>query len=61
MSHRRVVVSDELPDLRFQVGHGGKASAAQTLSSNDAEDDLDLIEPGSMFRKVDKAYSVPLV
>lgn len=45
MSHRGVVVRDELSELRFKVCHRGEISAAQTLSLNDAEDDLNLIEP----------------
>lgn len=45
MSHRGVVVRDELPELRFKVCHRGEISAAQTLSLNDAKYDLNLIEP----------------
>ena len=58
VSHRGVVVRDELPELRFKVGHRDKISATQTLSLDDAEYDLNLIEPRAVFRKVDKANSM---
>jgi hypothetical protein len=59
MSHRCVVVLDELPDLKLKITHRGKVSATQTLSLDDAEYNLDLIEPRTVFREVDKANSMP--
>jgi hypothetical protein len=58
MGHCGVVIGHELSELRFQVGHREKISAAQKLSMNDPENDLNLIEPRTVFRKVDKADSM---
>lgn len=61
VGHRAVVIIHELPELRFKVGHRGEVSPAQTLSMNDTEDDLNLIEPRTVFRKVDKTDSMTAV
>ncbi len=58
MCHCRVVVDDKLPDLRLQIGDRLEVSTTQTFALNDAEYDLDLIEPGTVFRQVNKANSM---
>ena len=56
--HRGVVVGHECSKLRFEVVHRSEVSASQTLSMNDTEYDLNLIEPRAVFRKVDKSDSM---
>src|SRR3954452_12216919 len=58
MGHRRVVIDDELSELRFEVGHRGEAAAAQAFPVDDAEDDLDLVEPRAVLGQVDEADPV---
>src|SRR4051812_33013715 len=58
MGHRRVVVIDELSESRFEVGHRGEAAAAQAFPVDDAEDDLDLVEPRAVLGQVDEADPV---
>src|SRR5947208_6928637 len=58
MGHRGIVICHELSKLRFQVGHREKMSAPQKLSMNDPENDLNLIEPRTVFRKVHKSDSM---
>ena len=58
MGHGRVVVGDELSDLRFEVSHRGEVPAAQAFSLEDAEEDLDLVEPGAVFGQVNEADPV---
>ena len=58
VGHRRVVVGDKLSELRFEVGHRGEVAATQAFSVGDAKEDLDLIEPRTVFRQVDKADPV---
>src|SRR3954447_3612397 len=58
MSHRRVVVDDELSELGLELGHRGEVAAAQALSLEDAEEDLDLVEPRTVFRQVHEADAV---
>ena len=54
VGHRCVVVGDEFSDLQFERRHTGEVSAPQKLSMNDTENDLDLIEPRTVFWKVDE-------
>ena len=49
MCHCRVVVGNELPDLSLQIVDRLEVSTTQTFALNDAENDLNLIEPGTMF------------
>ena len=58
MGHGRIVVGDELSDLEFEFGHGGEVPAAQAFSLEDAQEDLDLVEPRAVFGQVDEADSV---
>src|SRR3954447_22889474 len=58
MSHGRVVVDDELSELGLEVGHRGEGAAAQALSSEDAQEDLDLVEPRTVLRQVHEADAV---
>jgi ribosomal protein S5 len=61
MGHGCVVVGDELSELGLKFGHRGEVAAAQALSMDDAEKDLDLIEPRAVFGQVDKTDAVALV
>ena len=58
MCHGRVVVGDELSDLGFECGHRGEVPAAEAFSLEDAEEDLDLVEPRAVFGQVDEADPV---
>ena len=58
VGHGRVVVDDELSELGLEVGHRGEVVAAQALSSGDAEEDLDLVEPRAVFGQVNEADAV---
>ena len=49
--HCCVVVGDELSDLGLKSGHRSEVSASQTFSLEDAEKDLDLVEPRAVFGK----------
>jgi len=55
VSHCGVVISNELPDPRLQIGNRFEASTTQTFALNDAKDDLDLIEPRTVLGQVDEA------
>ena len=52
MGHRSVVVVDEVSELIVEFWHRGEAAAAQAFAMDDAEDDLNLIEPRTVFREV---------
>ena len=54
MGHRWVVVADEVGELIAEFWHRCEAAAAQAFSMNDAEDDLNLVEPRTVFREVDE-------
>jgi hypothetical protein len=54
VGHRGVVVGHEFSELRFEVGYRSEVSTPQKLSMNDTEDDLDLIEPRTVFWKIDE-------
>ena len=56
--HCCVVVGDELSDLGLKSGHRSEVSASQTFSLEDAEKDLDLVEPRAVFGKIDEADTV---
>ena len=58
VGHGRVVVGDELAELGLEVGHRGEVAAAEALSMDDAEKDLDLVEPRAVFGQVDEADAV---
>lgn len=58
MGHGRVVVGDELADFRLQVVDRGKAGSAQRFAVQDAEEDLDLVEPRAVFRQEHEADTV---
>ena len=58
MGHGRVVVDDERSDLGLEFGHRGEVPAAQAFSLDDAEEDLDLVEPRAVFGQVDEADPV---
>ena len=58
MGHGRVVVGDELTNLGLEFEHRGEACATQAFSVEDAEEDLDLVEPRTMFGQVDEADAV---
>ncbi len=58
MGHGRVVVDDERSDLGLEVGHRGEVPAAQAFSLEDAEEDLNLVEPRAVFWQVDEADPV---
>ena len=51
---RAIVVLQEQFQVPFQVGKRDEIAAAHDLSHHDSENDLDLIQPGTVFRKVDK-------
>ena len=54
VGHGVVVVRDEVPQLVVQFVHRGEAAAAEAFAMDDSEDDLDLVEPGAVFRQVDE-------
>src|SRR4051794_32101489 len=58
MGHGRVVVGDELSELGLELEHRGEVAAAQALPVDDAEEDLDLVQPRAVFRQVDEADAV---
>ncbi len=58
MCHCGVVIGHELSELRFEVIDRSEVSASQTLSMDNTEHNLNLIEPRAVFRKVDKTDSV---
>lgn len=58
MGHRGAVIGHELTESRFEVGHRQDVSAPQLLSTNDPENDLNLIEPRTVFRQIDKSDSM---
>ena len=55
MGHGRVVVIQESAQLIFEVLEGGEVSASDDFSHDDAEDRLDLVEPGTVLGEVHKA------
>ncbi len=58
MGHGLVVVGDERSDLELEVRHRREVPAAQAFSMEDAEEDLDLVEPRAVFGQVDEADPV---
>ncbi len=54
LGHRAVVIFDERQDLAFQFLHGSEIAAFEHFSDQDAEPNLDLVHPGSMFGGVMK-------
>ena len=54
VGHRFVVVGDEVRQLFVQRVHRDEAAAAQAFAVDDSEDDLDLVEPGTVFRQIDE-------
>ena len=50
VGHRGVVVGDELSELGLEFGHRREVAPAQALALQDAEEDFDLIEPGTVLR-----------
>ena len=52
--HRTVVILDESQDLAFQLVHGSEIAAFEHFSDQNAEPNLDLVHPGSMFGGVMK-------
>ncbi len=50
LSHGLVEVGDECLDTLLEFGGGFETAPAQELAGQDGEPDLDLVEPGSMFR-----------
>lgn len=58
VGHRGVVVGDELSELGLEFWHRGEVAATQAFALQDAEEDFDLIEPGTVFRQVDEADAV---
>lgn len=52
--HRTIVIFDESQDLAFQVLHRSEIAAFEHFSNQDAEPNLDLVHPGSMFGGVMK-------
>lgn len=58
MGHGLIVTSDEFTNLGFEFGHRCEAGPTQAFSVEDAEEDLDLVEPRTVFGKVDEADPV---
>lgn len=54
VGHRVIVVHDEVPQLVVQFRHRGEAATTQAFAMDDSEDNLDLVEPGTVFRQVDE-------
>ena len=58
MGHREIVVFDKAFNLVCQMGHRSEAASTQEFSLEHSEDDLDLIEPRTMFWQVDEVDAV---
>ena len=58
MGHGEVVIRQELTELGFQFQHRGEATATQTFSLDDAENDFDLVEPRTVFWQINEADAV---
>src|SRR5579859_237658 len=52
--HRAIVIVDKGEHFGLQVLHTGKGATFENLAHQDAEPDLDLIHPRTMFRGVMK-------
>ena len=48
----RIIVSNEVLDLGHQLFDAAKSTAPDRLLGNDVEPDFDLVEPGSVGRRV---------
>src|SRR5579872_997443 len=53
LGHRFVEVVDELSESAFEVFEGGEARPFEEATGQDAEPDLDLVQPGAMLGRVD--------
>ena len=58
MSHRCVVVVEELLKFFFEVLHGREVSPADHFPHDDTEDRFDLVQPGTVFRQINEANPV---
>ena len=58
VSHGGVVIVDEAPDSRLQCGHRGEAASPQTFAVQDAEHDLNLVEPRTVFGNIHEANAM---
>ncbi len=56
-----IPMPDEAQDVVSEPCHALEAAVAQDAALKDAEPDLDLVDPGSMQRGVDKAEAVPVL
>ena len=54
MGHHWVVVADEVGELILEFAHRCEAAASLAFALADAEDDLNLVEPRTVFREVDE-------
>ena len=58
VGHRRVVIGDEVADFILQIFYRSEVSTPENFSLNDAEDDLDLVEPRTVFWQVHEVDAV---
>jgi len=56
-----VPVSDKTEDIASERGHALEASVAEDATLEDAEPDLDLIDPRGVQRRVDEAEAMPVL
>src|SRR5580700_10849422 len=56
-----VPVSDEAEDVASERWHALEAAVAKDAALQDAEPDLDLVNPGCMQRSVDEAEAMPVL
>src|SRR5579863_7613978 len=56
-----VPIADKAEDVLSERCHALEAAIAQDTALKDAEPDLDLIDPGGMQRRVDKAEAMSMV
>ena len=61
MGQDQVEIVQKGPQLGFQVGDGGEVAAADHFTHHDAEDDFDLIQPGTVLGQEHEADAMGVV
>ena len=49
MTHRRIVIGDELSDLILQILHRSEVSTTENFAVENPKNDLDLVEPRTVL------------